>query len=52
MCRAVVQLHGLDTAQVVVIASKLRVSSRRREDRFGNKFVRLIVKAIVNIIAE
>lgn len=50
--RSVVELHGLDTAKIVVIAGVLRVGSRSREIRFRDELVGLVVKAVMEVIAE
>ena len=40
----VVELDGLDAAEVVVVASVLGVRGGRRECRFGDEFVGLVVE--------
>ena len=43
VCRCIVQLHGSYTAQVIVIASVLRIDCRRWERGLRDQFVRLII---------
>lgn len=50
--RSVVELHSLDAAKIVVIAGILRVGSRSREIRFRDELVGLVVKAVMEVIAE
>lgn len=52
MCSCVVQLHGSYAAQVVVIAGMLSVDCRRWEGRLRHKLVCLIIKIVVQIIAQ
>ena len=49
MCITIVQSDSLDTAQIVMIAGKLRVRCRCWESRLGHELVRSIVEGIVNI---
>ena len=50
--RSIVELHSLDAAKVVVIASILRVGSGSREIRFRDEFVGLVIKTVMKVTAE
>jgi hypothetical protein len=50
--RTVIKLYCFDSTQVIVIASELGVTRRRREGRFRNKFVGLIVEAVMDITSQ
>ena len=52
MRRGVIQLHGFDTPQVIVVASELRVAGRGRECGLGDELVSLVVEAVVDIVAK
>lgn len=52
MCSAVVELHGTNAAQVVVITRMLRVAGRCRERGLQYKFVGLVVEIVVEVVAE
>ena len=52
MCRSVVQLDSLDTANVVMVSSILRIAGRRRESRFRDELVSLRVEVICDVGAK
>ena len=50
--RGVIELHGLDATQIVMVSSKLGVPSRRREICLCNQLVRLVIKIVVQVVAK
>jgi hypothetical protein len=50
--RGVVELHGLDSTEKVVVTSVLRVWSGAGEIRFGDQLVGLVVEAVMEVTAE
>jgi hypothetical protein len=42
-------LHGFDAAEVVVVARELRVARGRREGRFRDELVGLVVEAVMQV---
>ena len=49
---AVIQLDGLDAAQVIMISGESGVSCQWGECRFCHEFVCLVVEAIVDVVAQ
>jgi hypothetical protein len=45
-------LHGFDAAEVVVVARELRVARGRREGRFRDELVGLVVEAVMQVASE
>ena len=48
----VVELDCLDTPEVIMITSKLRVACRSWECSLRHKFVGLVVQAVVEVVAK
>jgi hypothetical protein len=49
---AVVELHDLDAAEVVVVARKLGVAGRRGEGGLRDELVGLVIEAVLEVAAE
>ena len=50
--RGIVELHGLDPTEKVVVTRVLRVGSGGGEIRFGDQLVGLVVQAVMEVAAE
>lgn len=51
VCGGVVQLHGPDASEEVVVSCKLRVSCGSRKGSFSDELVSLVVKIVVKVSA-
>lgn len=52
MCLGIVELHDLDTAEIIMITSILRIAGVGWESSLGYELVRLIEEAVVDVVAE
>ena len=52
VCCSVIQLHGPNTADVVMVSGVLRVSNRRGKSSLQDEHVGLVVQAVLEIVMK